>query len=105
MKNLTLTNKIVIFCSLVVAGSAFYYFVVWPPIHEKELQKLEKERIVNINKIIDQANNYALDEWHGTCLAKGEKEDCAIDAESRKEIDWKANEQIKRAYLKYPPVR
>lgn len=90
-KNIFLINLLVIFGFLIVTGSVIYYFVIRPPIYEKE-------RVINIDSCIKKINNESAKEWQNYPNEQATEE--FFD-----KLQWKTNEQIKRCYIKYPPIR
>ena len=59
----------VILCLIIITGSVFYYFVIYPP-------KLEKERITSLDKCREEYVSSYLKVWDRECKRQGLKEGC-----------------------------
>lgn len=105
MKNrLNFLNIVVFLGVLIISLSAVYFFVIYPPIKSKNTERLNKERVINIDKCIKSVNELMYEELDNWCYAHDQKTECSPTDEIMSELNTKANNQINRCYVKYPVI-
>lgn len=98
-------KNVLIFLSFItISASAIYFFVVFPNVKAANFERLNKERVVNIDNCIKTINEKMYEELDMWCSRHGQTYECYPTDEILSELNTKANNQIKRCYVKYPEI-
>lgn len=103
--NITILNILAVLALVIVAGSALYYFVIYPPMKEKELQKLEAQRVVKIDSCIKETDSYEAALWERECLNQGLEKGCNLPTDVVATINSYRDGKLNICYQKYPKLR